>query len=330
MRSPPVNASLSNTELRRYEVARDKTVSSQETTETWLVPERGSQRAISLMLHLARLVGRRPLIPLLDPIALWYLVKDKTSRRNSRAYLRRVLEREPSLFMIWKHIRSYAQITLDRLFILDLQAKLPEISVKGPERLFKMLEKGRGCILLGAHIGSFDSLRAVMRVMPAPLTLKILMYRGYTGDATRVIEALDPGYEDRLIPLGAPDTMLRVAESLERGEVVAILGDRAHDMGRSLPIPVLGKEAPLPVGPIRLAALAQSPVVLFRGIREADGSYDIAFEDFADRIELTGTAREKEATLRVWMIRYADWMSDLCRKYPLSWHNYYDFWEERS
>ncbi|NHO34088.1 LpxL/LpxP family acyltransferase [Acetobacter fallax] len=298
--------------------------------ETWLVPERGNHLAMSLMLRLARLVGRRPLTLLLYPISLWYLVRDTTTRRNSRIYLRRVLGREPSLLMVWKHIRSYALITLDRLFILDPRATPPRISVSGKEILFDALQAGRGCILLGAHIGSFDSLRTVLRVMPAPLTLRILMYRGYTGDATRLIEMLDPSYTDILIPLGEPDTMLRVAESLRRGEVVAILGDRAHDMGRSLPVPVLGKEAPLPVGPMRLAALTETPVVLFSGLRCADGSYDISFKKFADRIVLTGTSTEKTATVRKWMTQYADWMSVLCRKDPLSWYNYYDFWEERS
>lgn len=298
--------------------------------ETWLVPERGNHLAMSLMLRLARLVGRRALTFLLYPITLWYLVKDATARRNSRTYLHRVLNREPSLLMIWKHIRSYALITLDRLFILDPRATPPKISLAGKEILFDALQAGRGCILLGAHIGSFDSLRTVLRVMPAPLTLRVLMYRRYTGEATRLIETLDPAYTDTLISLGEPDTMLRVAESLRRGEVVAILGDRAHDMGRSLSVPVLGKEAPLPVGPIRLAALTEAPVVLFSGLRCADGSYEIRFEKFADRIVLTGTPTEKTTTLRKWMTHYADWMSALCRKDPFSWYNYYDFWEERS
>ena len=301
-----------------------------EKKETWLVPERGNRLVMSLMLCLARIVGRRTLTCLLYPISFWYLIRDRTARRNSRIYLCRVLGRKPSLLMIWKHIRSYALITLDRLFILDPRATPPKISVTGKEILFNTIQAGRGCILLGAHIGSFDSLRTVLRVMPASFTLRILMYRRYTGEATRLIETLDPTYTDILIPLGEPDTMLRVAESLRRGEVVAILGDRAHDMGRSLSVPVLGKEAPLPVGPMRLAALTEAPVVLFSGVRREDGSYDIRFEKFADRIELTGTPMEKNEILRQWMTRYADWMSALCRRNPFSWYNYYNFWEERS
>ncbi|AAW61145.1 LpxL/LpxP family acyltransferase [Gluconobacter oxydans] len=298
--------------------------------EAWLVPERGNRFVMKLMLGLARLFGRRRLALLLYPISLWYLATDGTARRNSRIYLRRVLGREPSLLLIWHHIRSYAQITLDRLFILDPRATPPEISLAGAEILFEALEAGRGCLLLGAHIGSFDSLRTVLRVMPAPLTLRILMYRRYTGEATRLIEMLDPAYTDILIPLGEPDTMLRVAESLRAGSVVAILGDRAHDMGRSLSVSVLGKPALLPVGPIRLAALTGAPVVLFSGLRRPDGSYDIRFEKFAERIEFGETAQEKAASLKAWMTRYADWMSALCRRDPLSWYNYYDFWKERT
>ncbi|MFT9014609.1 MAG: acyltransferase [Acetobacter sp.] len=298
--------------------------------ETWLVPERGNHTVMAIMLRLARVMGRRRLARLIWPISLYYLISDGTTRRGSRTYLRRVLGREPSLYLIWRHIHSYALMTLDRLFILDDGAASPPVSILGTDVVFRALDQGRGCILLGAHIGSFDALRSVLKVSPRKLSLKILMYRQHTGDATRLIEALDPGYEDILITLGQPDTMLRVAESLQRGEIVAILGDRAHDMGRSLPVCVLGRDAPLPTGPFRIASITGAPVVLFSGLRCSDGHYDIRFESLADRIALKNSGTGRTGDLHAWMQRYADWMSQLCRRNPLSWYNLYDFWKERS
>ena len=298
--------------------------------ETWLAPERGNHAVMAIMLRLAALLGRRRLSRLIWPISLYYLLSDGTTRRGSRTYLRRVMGREPSVWLIWRHIHSYALMTLDRLFILDDKVASPPMSIRGTEAVFHALDQGRGCILLGAHIGSFDALRSVVKAAPCPLSLKILMYRQHTGDATRLIEALDPGYETILITLGQPDTMLRVAESLQRGEIVAILGDRAHDMGRSLPMSVLGRDAPLPTGPFRIAGITGAPVVLFSGLRHADGHYDIRFEPLADRLELKGPRADRAEVLHGWMQRYADWMSDLCRRDPLSWYNLYDFWKERS
>ncbi|MBO1324793.1 acyltransferase [Acetobacter sp. TBRC 12305] len=298
--------------------------------ETWLAPERGNHAVMAIMLRLAGLLGRRRLSRLIWPISLYYLLSDGTTRRGSRTYLRRVLGREPSWRLIWRHIHSYALMTLDRLFILDDKVASPPMSIRGTDAVVAALDQGRGCILLGAHIGSFDALRSVVRASPRQLSLKILMYRQHTGDATRLIEALDPGYESILITLGQPDTMLRVAESLQAGDIVAILGDRAHDMGRSLPVSVLGRDAPLPTGPFRIAAITGAPVVLFSGLRCADGHYDIRFESLVDRLELKGPRAGQAGELRLWMQRYADWMSDLCRRHPLSWYNLYDFWKERS
>lgn len=299
-------------------------------SETWLAPERGNYAVMAVMLFLARLLGRRVLAHLIWLISLYYMVHDGTARRGSYVYLYRALGRRPTWWERWRHIHAYALTVLDRIFILGNKATVPPYTVRGSEAIFKALDKGKGCILLGAHVGSFDALRSVSRFASRKIRLRVLMYRRFVGAASKAIEQLDPDYENAIIHIGEPQTMLHVAEALQQGDVVAILGDRAPDIGRYVSVSVLGKEAPLPIGPLRLAAITGAPVVLFSALRCRDGHYDIRFEPFADQIELEGTRTQQAQTLKTWLARYAVWLETLCRRDPFSWFNFYDFWKERS
>lgn len=299
-------------------------------TETWLAPERGNHAVMAVMLFLARILGRRVLSRLIWPISLYYLLHDATARRGSSIYLSRVLGRRPTWREIWRHIHSYALVVLDRIFILGPPASVPPYTVTGGEAVLEALSRQKGCILLGAHIGSFDALRSVGRFASSKIRLRVLMYRRFVGAASKAIEQLDPEYENAIIHIGEPQTMLHVAEALQRGDVVAILGDRAPDMGRYMSVPVLNENAPLPVGPLRLAAITGAPVLLFSALRCADGHYDIRFEPFAEQIGLEGTRAEQTQTLKIWLTRYAAWLESLCMRDPFSWFNFYDFWKERS
>lgn len=298
--------------------------------ETWLAPERGNHAVMAVMLFLARILGRKVLSRLIWPISLYYFVRDSTARRGSFVYLSRVLGRRPGGWEMWRHIHAYALVVLDRIFILGHSASVPPYTVTGGEAVLEALEKGRGCILLGAHVGSFDALRSVGRFASCKIRLRVLMYRQFVGAASKAIEQLDPAYESAIIHIGEPQTMLHVAEALQNGDVVAILGDRAPDIGRYMSVPVLGKMAPLPIGPLRLAAITGAPVLLFSALRCADGHYDIRFEPFAEQIVLEGTRAEQTEALRGWLGRYAAWLETLCARDPFSWFNFYDFWKERS
>jgi len=53
------------------------------------------------------------------------------------------------------------------------------------------IERGRGSILLGSHLGSFEVLRA-RRVMQRGFPLKVLMDTAHNQNITRFFDALNP------------------------------------------------------------------------------------------------------------------------------------------
>jgi predicted LPLAT superfamily acyltransferase len=132
---------------------------------------------------------------------------------------------------------------------------------------------------------------------------------------------------DSLIEIGEPEAMLRLRESVERGEIVGILADRAPQQDKTAVVPFLGDLAPFPTGPLILAAVLGTPVVLFFGIHTGSRRYEVSFEHFADRVILDRSRRAED--LATWTRRYAARLETYVRRYPFNWFNFYDFWERR-
>jgi predicted LPLAT superfamily acyltransferase len=213
-------------------------------------------------------------------------------------------------------------VLLDRLFLLSNRLQYFRIVSTGVDHVTSALAQGRGCVLLGSHLGSFEVLRAFARQSPVPV--RVLMYRANTGAYSQVVERLDPTLADAIIGIGTPEAMLRVRESLARGEMVGILADRAPAGQKMVSVPFLGAPALLPTGPLLLCAALGVPIVLFFGVRTGSRRYAIHFEPFADQIVVQRSRRSEEVA--GWVRRYAERVEAHCRSYPFNWFNFYDFW----
>ena len=138
------------------------------------LPERGSPLALWLIraiaLHVGRPVGRA----LLYPITLYFLMTAAAARRGSQRFLRRALGREPSWREVFRHIHCFAATILDRVYFLTGRLDGFQIEIHGGQAILDQVASGRGCILLGSHLGSFEALRGIGSTV-RHLPIKILM-----------------------------------------------------------------------------------------------------------------------------------------------------------
>jgi len=294
---------------------------------SWTVmPERGSIGALRLMARIALSLGWHAAHALLYPITAFYLVSaPPAQRRAARRYLARALGRPAHARDLFRLYFAFAATMLDRVFLLTGRTGEYEVTVEGLDRMKAFAEIGQGCILLGAHIGSFDALWALAGA-DAPVEVRILMHRDNARKANTLFDALDPARTAAIIPLGQPDAMLRAKECLDGGGVLGLLGDRAPRGERMLAVPFLGAAAPLPAGPMQLAAVLGAPVLLCFGLWLGPRRYQLRFEPFADRIALDRGAREE--AVAAWLARYGARLEQVCRAHPYNWFNFYDFWQE--
>jgi len=289
--------------------------------------ERGSPTLIRGMLWLAINLGRKPTRILLYPITAYFFIFAGKSRQASRAYLRRVLGTEPHWWNGLKHIYYFSCTILDRVFLLSDNFETLDIRIHNDEVLTKYIDAKQGCILLGSHLGSFDVLRAV-GVARAKIPLKVLMYQEQNHFIASLLDALNPEIAQTIISLGKENTLLKVNESLQNGDIVAILGDRALENDQVTLCDFLGKKARFPTGSIVLASILKAPIVLVYGLYRGKNRYDIHFELLAEQIKLKNRHDEKE--IHTWTQRYADRLAFYTKKAPYNWFNFYDFWRKNN
>ncbi len=288
-------------------------------------PERGSRAMLRVMLWLVTALGWRAGHLLLYPITTYFLISSPRPRAAARRYLRRALGRRAGWRDLFRLYFAFASTILDRVWLVTGRAAAYRIEIHGLDELRAHIAAGRGCLLFGAHLGSFEALRAVADA-GCPVEVSVMMHEANAAKVKAVFDAL--GGEDRaaaIIPLGRPDAMLRVQEALSRGGLVGLLADRAPRGDRMLSVPFLGEPAPLPTGPHVLAAVLGAPVMLAFGIWRGPRHYEIRFEPFADQVAPGGRAG-REAAVAESVARYAARLEAVCRAHPCNWFNFFDFW----
>jgi predicted LPLAT superfamily acyltransferase len=225
---------------------------------------------------------------------------------------------------VFRHLHCFAATILDRVYLLRGEFERFRVTVHGKELLQRQIETGKGSILLGSHLGSFEVLRA-LGVMQRGFPLKVLMDTVHNQNITRFFDALNPRIAGTVIAPDRPDTLIRVKESLDNGYFVGMLGDRVFGGDKTTQCQFLGAPATFPAGPILLAAMMRCPVVLFFGLYRGGNRYEIYFEHFADVVVLERDRRAEETQL--WMQRYAERLEHYARLAPYNWFNFYPFWD---
>lgn len=286
-------------------------------------PERGRAFVMRCGVRLALALGRLAAWLLLHAVSLYFLAVSPADRAASRQYLRRALGREPGLADLFRHFHSFATTILDRVYLLNGQYGRYDVRVHGEEIVAGMLARGEGCLLLGAHFGSFEIVRFLGHAARAP-RVTLVMYEQGTKTLNAVLNAINPDLAMRVIALGRIDSMLQLERALADGEFVGVLPDRVIGSESTVTFPFLGAPARFPDGVFRIAALLRRPVVLMLGIYRGGSRYDIHFEVLADMSGADRTNRER--LIKDALQRYVGRLEHYCRLAPYNWFNFYDYW----
>jgi predicted LPLAT superfamily acyltransferase len=297
-------------------------VNQPQAPEWMALPERSNKLALRIIVWVAMSLGRPAARLLLYPICLYFLAFTPTPRAASLQYLSRVLGRKAGITDAFRHYHTFAATILDRLYLLKEQFSRFDVHVHGAGIVEELIAAGEGCVLLGAHIGSFEIIRSAGRTRGFKVSM--VMYEENARKTGEVFEAINPALQMEVIGLGKVDSMLKVEAALARGEFVGMLADRTIKGGGTVSCPFLGEQAAFPAGPIRIAAMLKRPIALMFGIYRGGNRYEVHFERLAmlDPID----SRDRDSMTGHLLRRYAGRLEHYCRIAPYNWFNFYDFW----
>jgi predicted LPLAT superfamily acyltransferase len=317
--SPPLSPGASREEAER---------SSHWAT----LQEAGMSTGLWFLYFWHKLFGRRVYRALLVPVCWYFALTRPVARRASMQFLQRVgaVAPEASAFARWsatvRHIRSFADALLDKALVwtnhLDIRAARVEVD----PRFDAAVDRGEGGVLVVAHFGNLEVLRAIGERL-RKIQLHILVHTRHAQRFNNVLKRLNPESGEHLLQVTELDaaTAAYLADAVSRGHFVVIAADRVPvASGHVLDVPFLGEPAPLPIGPWVLAGVLKCPAYWLACFKEPDDRYTLVCERIVERMELP-RARRNEALCEV-MGQYVRELERNCRRAPLAWFNFYPFW----
>jgi predicted LPLAT superfamily acyltransferase len=280
---------------------------------------------VRFLVGLVTLCGRGAGRVFVAGLVFWYVLSRRSLRADTRAYLRRV--GEPITFSrVYHQVLRFGQCAIDRVFFLRGRGDAFDVKLVGHEHLVEVMREGRGALLLGAHLGSFEVMRFASVKLDIPI--HVVMNTSNARMAQRVLSKLDPEGNVRILEASdGPDFAVRLKQVVEDGEVVAILADRAGPNDRSVKVDFLGTPAPFPAGPFLVAAALACPVYTTFGIYRGGSRYELFCDPFADPLELPRA--ERAQALHHAVARFVGRLEHHCRTDPDNWFNFFDFWGPR-
>jgi predicted LPLAT superfamily acyltransferase len=297
--------------------------------------ERGNRGWLRFGMWMYRNFGRPGLALLLVPISLYFIVRDGVTRGSSREWLdtawatpegRAALGRKPGWLTVYRHVYGFACSVMDRMILWGGAGSMFQIDHSGGEALLELARQGRGALLCGAHLGSFDMLRLIAGQYG--LRVNVLMFTNHAERVNALFESLGGGARVRVI--SADPTSVQAAfeikACLERGEFVGILADRVHPGGRERPAASLfaGRRAAFPLTPFLVGVVLGAPIFMSLCIGTGHLRYFAVTEPLFAGGPVPRGERDKVAreTLEAWVRR----LEHYALRSPMQWFNFYDFY----
>ena len=331
--SPPLDS-----DERSHEPTHEPTQKGSRQRAAWTEQrERGSLWVLRVMRWIAVSAGRPAARVVLHPIAMYFLIANGKARRASRAYLTRALHRPAALRDVYRHIHHFAGAILDRVYFLQDRLREFDLRSTGLDVLDAAIAQGDGVMLVGAHLGSFEALRAIGQERGVKVAM--LMFEDNARLITRTLAAIAPQAQLHTIALGRAGAMLSLRRWLDGGGIAGLLADRTlpgetershsishpHSHSHTRQLPFLGEPARFSDGPFRLAALLRRQVVFMAGLYLGGKRYELRFVELADFRGPVATG-DGEARILAAMQRYVMLLEALCIESPYNWFNFFDFW----
>ena len=272
------------------------------------------------------------------PLSIGYLLATITgiiayflSRTNRRAVisnLTQVLGKEVSRKRIYSLACStfcnYAKYIVDYFRFPHInkdnwKSIIPQY--EGADFIDDTLKKGKGLMLLTAHLGNWELGGLLFNILGYPMNVVTLIDENLKIDEVRERWRRSRGIKSLTVS-NSITAAKNIADALAKNEIVAMLGDRATKTNR-MRIKFFGKEAYFPTGPAILSLLTGAPIVPGFVLYQGRGRY----YGVAEKPIYAKDTGNREKDIRRTLEKIIRVFEKYTRQYPDQWYNFYSFWE---
>ncbi|GAQ12909.1 lysophospholipid acyltransferase [Myroides odoratimimus] len=223
--------------------------------------------------------------------------------------------------MMYMSYFRFGQVLIDKTAIsLGLRNRFT-YEFDGIEILKQLLEEKKGAILISAHVGNFEVAEYFFADIDFECQINLVTTDREHSFIKEYFESIS--IKTNLNFIIVKDDMSHIFEinnCLSNNEIICFTGDRYFPGTKVLTEEFLGEQAVFPAGPFSIASRMKVPVAYVYVMKEANLHYHL----------YTRRAEVKHRDAQHLLKSYCDSVTQIVKKYPLQWFNYYDFWDTDS
>jgi lauroyl/myristoyl acyltransferase len=283
-------------------------------------------RAFELGLSLARVLPRHLAQWLAPRIGHFCYRRRKTAREALRANLQLVTGATDAALdeLCAANVTNFSRMLADYFLCAATAGQCAGTlldSWSGIEHLEAARARGKGVILVTAHLGSWELGGMLLAQHGLPLT--VITLEEPTNELTRWRDAYRRrlGIQTVAVGPGHDFSFVEMMHALKRNEVVAMLVDRPYT-GTGTPVTLFGQQTEFSSAPALLWEHTDAAVVPAFVLQRESGRY-VSFASPMLEFERYGDAR---TGLVPNTQRVANHFESIIRQYPEQWFNYVPIW----
>jgi lauroyl/myristoyl acyltransferase len=215
--------------------------------------------------------------------------------------------------------RNFAKYLVDFLRFEKLSKENLDdyMHIEGVNHIEQALKKGKGAIILSAHIGNWEMGGVGMALAGYSIGAVALPHRHKAVDD--FFNSQREGKGIKVIPVGK--AVRECLTLLKENKVLALLGDRGFGE-KGMVVDFFGKPTALPKGPAAISLKSGAALVPGFVYRNKDDSCTLKFEK---AIEFNPSGK-KDPDIKALIVKYKSVIEECIRKYPDQWFMFPMFW----
>jgi KDO2-lipid IV(A) lauroyltransferase len=187
--------------------------------------------------------------------------------------------------------------------------------LKGEHVIKAALDRGKGVILLSAHIGNWEFGGTMVRHANYPLAVVSLPHNSAPTNA--LVNRMRGAKGISVIEVDAsPFSAIPILQHLRQNGVVAMIGDKDF-FGNGQVIPYFGRAVRFPIGPVTIAMTSGAALIPAFVLKQSNGTY---FGVLEEPIQIT-TEGSRDQAIQANLEKVVAVFEHYIRNYPDQWYS---------
>ena len=214
---------------------------------------------------------------------------------------------------------QFGQALIDRTIVAAGIKNDFTFEFDGEHTLKEVYKKGRGALLISAHIGNFEIASHFYKNLGEDLKVHLVMADEETSAIKEFFDSRSKTKPPSIIHIKNDFShIFKISAAINNNEWVCMTGDRYYEGNKTMEAQLLDKTAQFPSGPFIMAAKMDVPVLFVYAMKDSRTHYHLYAR------EIDGAINSPEQILEA----YTANVNSMLKKYPTQWFNFFKFWED--